>query len=66
MKKRSKNEVKIAGYVYQNNQDPRIGLSIKTVQNANSANYGKEFISGNLDIAVDEDGMNVKIGRAHV
>lgn len=59
MKKKSKNEVKIAGYVYQNNQDSRIGLSVKTVQNANSANYGKEFISGNLDIAVDEDGMNV-------
>lgn len=31
----------------------------KTVQNPTSANYGKEFLSGNLNIAVDEDGMNV-------
>lgn len=34
-------------------------LKIKTVQNQASANFGKEFISGTLDVAVDEEGMNV-------
>jgi len=43
----------IIGRVYQHD------LVIKKVQNENSANYGKDFISGKLDIAVDEDGLNV-------
>lgn len=34
-------------------------LKIKTVQNQASANFGKEFISGTLDTAVDEAGLNV-------
>ena len=52
MRKAINNE-KIEGRVYQHN------LTIKTVQNQTSANYGKEFISGNLEIAVDEEGLNV-------
>lgn len=47
------NTERIEGRVYQHN------LVIKTVQNQTSANYGKEFISGNLEIAVDEAGLNV-------
>jgi hypothetical protein len=47
------NTEKIEGYVYQHN------LSIKTVQNQASSNYGKNFISGNLEVAVDEAGLNV-------
>lgn len=43
----------IEGRIYQHN------LTIKTVQNQQSENYGKSFISGDLEIAVDEDGMNV-------
>ncbi len=43
----------IEGRVYQHN------LSIKTVKNQNSANFGKEFISGTLDVAADEDGLNI-------
>ena len=43
----------IEGRIYQHN------LSVKTVKNQSSANFGKEFISGTLDIAVDEDGLNV-------
>lgn len=35
------------------------GLTIKTVQNQASANFGKEFIAGTLDVAVDEEGLNV-------
>lgn len=34
-------------------------LAIKTVQNQASANFGKEFIAGTLDVAVDEEGLNV-------
>ena len=47
MRKAINNE-KIEGRIYQHN------LTIKKVQNQTSANYGKEFISGNLEIAVDE------------
>ena len=47
------NSERIEGRVYQHN------LVIKTVQNQTSANYGKEFISGNLEVAVDEEGLNV-------
>ena len=52
MKKYINNEKKKAR-MYQNN------ITIKKVQNQTSANYGKEFISGNLEIAVDEAGLNV-------
>ena len=43
----------IEGRVYQHE------LSLKKVQNKESENYGKEFISGTLDIATDEEGLNV-------
>lgn len=43
----------IEGRIYQHD------LAVKTVQNQQSSNFGKEFIAGNLDIAVDEDGLNV-------
>ncbi len=43
----------IEGRIYQHN------LAIKTVQNQKSENFGKEFISGNLEIATDENGLNV-------
>ena len=41
----------IEGRIYQHN------LVKKTVQNQTSANFGKEFISGNIEIAVDEEGL---------
>ena len=47
------NTEKIEGRVYQHN------LVKKTVQNSASTNFGKEFISGNLEIAVDEEGFNI-------
>lgn len=43
----------VEGRIYQHN------LVKKTVQNQTSPNFGKEFISGNLEIAVDEDGLIV-------
>lgn len=47
------NKVTIEGYLYQHS------LAVKTVSNQQSANYGKEFINGSIDIAVDEEGLNI-------
>ena len=43
----------IEGRVYQHN------LTLKTVQNQQSENFGKEFINGTLDVATDEEGLNI-------
>ena len=43
----------IEGRIYQHD------LAVKPVQNNASANFVKEFISGTLDIATDEEGCNV-------
>ena len=43
----------IEGRLYQHS------LAVKQVQNQTSPNYGKDFISGEIEIAVDEDGLNV-------
>ena len=51
--KKAINREHIEGYVYEHN------LAIKTVQNTESKNYGKEFINGTLDIQTDEAGINV-------
>lgn len=53
MKKDFINTEFIEGRLYQHN------LELKTVQNKDSANYGKEFIQGTVDIATDEEGLNV-------
>lgn len=34
-------------------------LELKTVKNEQSDNFGKEFIAGTLDVAVDEEGLNI-------
>lgn len=47
------NKVHLSGRVYDHQ------LSIKTVQKQDSANFGKEFINGTLDIATDNDCLNV-------
>ena len=47
------NTERVEGRVYQHN------LVLKTVQNPASQNHGKEFISGNLEIATDEAGLNI-------
>lgn len=52
MKKMINNE-RVEGRVYQHN------LVKKTVQNQASQNFGKEFISGNIEVAVDEEGLVV-------
>ena len=53
MKKKIFNEEKIEGRVYQHK------LQIKTVQDKESKNYGTEYITGTLDVATDEEGLNV-------
>ena len=52
MKKTINSEI-VEGRLYQHN------LELKTVQNKDSANFGKEFITGTLDVATDEEGLNV-------
>ena len=47
------NTERIEGRIYQHN------LVKKTVQNQASQNFGKEFISGNIEVAVDEEGLIV-------
>ena len=51
--KKMVNSEHVEGRIYQHN------LVKKTVQNQASANFGKEFISGNLEIATDEEGLNI-------
>lgn len=53
------NKIRLEGYVYQLGTNERNRLAISTVKNAASANYGKEFIGGDLCIATDEEGLNV-------
>lgn len=43
----------IEGRVYEHD------LAIKTVQNQESDNFGKEFIAGSLNVATDDAGLNV-------
>ena len=47
------NKEKIEGRLFSHT------LELKTVKDQNSANFGKEFIAGTVEIAVDEDGLNV-------
>jgi galactokinase len=43
----------IEGRVYQHT------LELKTVQNKESANFGKEYIQGSVEVAVDDAGLNI-------
>lgn len=47
------NREHVAGYVYSHK------LTIKQVQNKDSKNFGKNFISGDIEVATDEQGMNI-------
>lgn len=51
--RKPQNAERIEGYIYQHD------LSVKQVQNQSSENYGKDFINGNLEVATDENCMNV-------
>lgn len=47
------NKEKISGRIYD------FSLAVKKVQNTESSNYGKDFIGGTIDVATDEDCLNV-------
>lgn len=53
MRKNMINKIHLSGRIYDHK------LAVKTVQNTESDNYGKEFIGGTLDIATDNAGLNV-------
>lgn len=53
MRKKIFNKEHIEGRLYEHN------LAIKTVQNSDSKNFGKEFIGGTLDIATDDECLNI-------
>ena len=47
------NKERIEGRVYEHD------LAIKTVQNSESKNFGKEYIGGSIDVATDDEGLNI-------
>ena len=51
--RKPQNTERVEGRIYQHD------LAIKQVQNKESANFGKDFISGNLEVATDDEGLNV-------
>lgn len=51
--KKNINAENIEGRVYQHNLEER------TVENQQSENFGKKYIRGSVDVAVDEEGLNV-------
>jgi len=48
------NKEKISGRIYDASK-----LTIKTVQNSESEHFGQEFIGGSMDIATDDDCLNI-------
>lgn len=51
--RKPQNTERIEGRIYQHD------LTIKQVQNQASDNFGKDFISGNIEVATDEECLNV-------
>lgn len=51
--RKNTNTCNIEGFLHE------CALEIKTVQNQQSANFGKEFIRGSLSVATDNEGLNV-------
>lgn len=51
--RKAQNTERIEGRIYQHD------LAVKQVQNQASDNFGKDFISGNLEVATDDEGLNV-------
>lgn len=47
------NKERIEGRIYEHN------LSLKQVQNKESKNFGKDFIQGTIDVATDDEGLNI-------
>ena len=52
--KKTTNKISVIGRVYDASN-----ISVKTVQDTSKPSYGTEYINGNLDIATDDDCLNV-------
>ena len=52
--RRTINKERVEGRVYDMSQ-----LALKTVQNSESKHFGEEFIGGSIDIATDDDCLNI-------
>lgn len=52
--RKTKNSVYLSGRIYSKSD-----LEVKTVKNQQSENFGKPYIGGKLEIAIDEEGTNV-------
>lgn len=48
------NKVRVEGRLYDISK-----LALKKVENKESAHYGEDFIGGSIDVATDEEGLNV-------
>jgi len=59
MRANNLNREHIEGRVYEHE------LEIKTVQNKDSANFGKDFISGTIDVATNENPDEMNIVQVH-
>ena len=51
--RKNTNTVHVEGRIYQHT------LEVKTVQNKESANFGKPFIKGVVEVATDNEGLNI-------
>lgn len=51
--KKAINKITLAGRIYEKN------IALKTVQDSSKASFGTEFINGTLDIATDDDCLNI-------
>ena len=51
--RKPQNSERIEGRIYQHD------LTVKQVQNQSSDNFGKDFIAGNIEVATDEECLNV-------
>jgi hypothetical protein len=59
MRAKNLNSEHVEGRVYEHE------LAIKTVQSKDSANFGKEFISGTIDVATNENPDEMNIVQVH-
>ena len=51
--RKPQNTERVEGYIYQHD------LTVKQVQNQSSDNFGKDFIAGNIEVATDDECLNV-------
>ena len=58
--KKAINKINLAGRIYEKN------IALKTVQDSSKQSYGTEFINGTLDIATDDECLNIVQVHLHM